>query len=165
MQSRRASLFPQLVARYRHNFNPTPFDPSRGSVGLEYQSGAGLSANAAVREATARLEALRLDRETRVQQLSERARNDFTNAVLQSRQAENLRDTLAATRTVAASFDRQYVVGRKSWLEVLNAHREVAQTQYSLADAYWGAQLAIHRFDLLSGRLLPQTRPDAEGRP
>lgn len=153
VEAKRANLFPQVVAKYRQNLVSNPLDPSRAYVGIEYQSGSGLSAAAVVREAQARVESIRADRESRAQALSERARNDWTNAALLGRQHSDLRRTAEATASVAESFDRQYVVGRKSWLEALNAHREVAQTQYALADAYWGSQLAIYRLDLLSGRL------------
>ena len=36
---------------------------------------------------------------------------------------------------VFESYSRQYLAGRKSWLEVMNASREIAQGEIQLAEA------------------------------
>ena len=146
VEARRAARYPQVVARYR-------YDVSSGSgggkhqalIGLDYQSGPGFAAAAAVREAEARVESLRLEHETQIQRLAERA--------------------LRSTREFAESTDRQFVIGRKSWIEVLNAYREVAQVAQSMADAYWGAQIAVHRLHLVTGLLRPAAAPAAVAAP
>ncbi len=156
VEARRAARYPQVVARYRH-------DVSSGSgggnhqalLGLEYQSGPGFAAAAAVREAEARVETLRLEHQTQAQRLAERARTDWTTARALSLQAGELERALRSTREFAESTDRQYVIGRKSWIEVLNAHREVSQVAQAQADAHWGVQLAVHRLHLLTGLLQP----------
>lgn len=156
VEARRAARFPQVVARYR-------FDVSSGSgggrhqalLGLEYQSGPGFSAAAAVRESEARVESLRLEHETQTQRLAERARTDWTSARVLGLQTGEYERALRSTREFAESTDRQFVIGRKSWIEVLNAYREVAQVAQSLADAYWGAQIAVHRLHLVTGLLRP----------
>lgn len=163
LEARRAARLPQVVARYRHNLG----SGSAGSggeafVGIEYQSGPGFAATAAVREAEARVESLRLEAQTRQQQLAERARTDWLQARTLSLQAGELRRALQGTREVAESMDRQYVAGRRGWIEVLNAHREVAQVAQTLADAYWSAQLATRRLQLLAGQL-PGGPPSGAG--
>jgi adhesin transport system outer membrane protein len=165
LDARRAARLPQVIARYRHNLGSgTAGNGGEAFVGLEYQSGPGLSASAAVREAEARVESLRLEAQTRQQQLAERARTDWLQARTLGLQAEELRRALQGTREVAESMDRQYVAGRKSWIEVLNAHREVAQVAQTLADAYWSAQLAVRRLQLLAGQL-PATPSPGTGSP
>ena len=42
--------------------------------------------------------------------------------------------SLQATEEVSASYDRQFLAGRKSWLDVMNAARELAQTESQWAD-------------------------------
>jgi adhesin transport system outer membrane protein len=42
--------------------------------------------------------------------------------------------SLKAAADVSTSYDRQFLAGRKSWLDVMNAARELAQTETQLAD-------------------------------
>jgi adhesin transport system outer membrane protein len=157
VDARRAARYPQVVARYRHDVSSAGAGGGRHQalIGLDYQSGPGFAAAAAVREAEARVESLRQEHETQVQRLAERARTEWTNAQVLGLQAGEYQRALRSTREFAESTDRQFVIGRKSWIEVLNAYREVAQMAQALADAHWGAQLAVHRLHLLTGLLRP----------
>jgi len=59
-------------------------------------------------------------------------------------------------RTNAAivdSFLRQYRVGRKNWLDVLNAQREAVQARYSLADVDAQALSGGLRVRLVAGAI------------
>jgi len=49
-------------------------------------------------------------------------------------QREPLRLLSRTNAAIVDSFLRQYRVGRKNWLDVLNAQREAVQARYSLAD-------------------------------
>jgi len=42
--------------------------------------------------------------------------------------------SLSSAQEVADSYDRQFLAGRKSWLDVMNAARELAQTETLIAD-------------------------------
>jgi adhesin transport system outer membrane protein len=153
VQARRAARYPQVVARIRYDLGSGGGSSHQAQLGLDYQTGPGFAAAAAVREAEARVETLRQEHEAQVQGLSERARTDWTTARVLGQQIEDLQLALRSTQEFAESTDRQYVIGRKSWIEVLNAHREVSQTAQLVADAYWGAQVAVHRLHLLTGLL------------
>lgn len=153
VQARRAARYPQVVARIRYDLVSGGGSSHQAQIGLDYQTGPGFAAAAAVREAEARVETLRQEYEAQVQRLAERARTDWITARVLGQQVQDLQLALRSTREFAESTDRQYVIGRKSWIEVLNAHREVAQTAQSVADAYWGAQVAVHRLHLLTGLL------------
>jgi hypothetical protein len=54
---------------------------------------------------------------------------------------------------IVDSFLRQYRVGRKSWLDVLNAQREAVQARYSLADVDAQALSGALRVRLVTGSL------------
>jgi hypothetical protein len=63
-------------------------------------------------------------------------------------------------RTNAAivdSFLRQYRVGRKNWLDVMNAQREAVQARYSLADVDAQALSGALRVRIVSGALSADT--------
>lgn len=65
----------------------------------------------------------------------------------------SLRAISSSTDEVVASYLRQYQVGRKTWLDVLNAQRETTQARYTLADLEAGIQAAHLRLLMLSGRI------------
>ena len=53
---------------------------------------------------------------------------------------------------VLDSYLRQFQAGRKSWLDLLNAARELAQNEYTLVDARAGLVGAMHRLQLRMGQ-------------
>lgn len=159
---RKASLLPQVLLRYDRLLGGDSFTrDSRVSVVLEYETGAGLSAASAVAEAQARVDALAHARETAERDLRRRIAEEFNGAMSLAEQVELFRRLADSNLEVKESFRRQFVVGRKSWIEVLNAQREAAQAQFSLADARWSAQRFAYRLGLTTGD--PSLAPNAAG--
>ncbi len=52
-----------------------------------------------------------------------------------SNQIQPLEELVRANESLMVSYLAQYKVGKKSWLDVMNAQREFTQAQYSLVDA------------------------------
>jgi adhesin transport system outer membrane protein len=48
------------------------------------------------------------------------------------------------------SWDRQFLAGRKTWVEVMNAARELAQAQTALAEVEVGYVVATWRLAVLA---------------
>jgi adhesin transport system outer membrane protein len=80
---------------------------------------------------------------------------------LQSDQEEliNTRKRIAALEKavegsdlVLASYQRQFQAGRKTWQDLLNAVRELAQNQYALVDARAAMLGAMHRLQVRLGQ-------------
>jgi adhesin transport system outer membrane protein len=57
---------------------------------------------------------------------------------------------VTATEDVVASYLRQYQIGKKNWLDVLNALRESAQAHYSAVDVASSTQSLQLRLMLLT---------------
>ena len=60
---------------------------------------------------------------------------------------------LTNSAEVLDSYIRQYQVGRRNWLEVLNTQREKTQAAYNLADVEYGLQASQVKLMLLTGDL------------
>jgi len=60
---------------------------------------------------------------------------------------------LQGAAEVVESYLRQYQIGRKNWLDVLNAQREKTNALYNLADMQYGLQQAQVRLMLQTGEL------------
>ena len=89
-------------------------------------------------------------------QLEQQVRTALADLEALAQQVEPAQLLVTATDDVVASYLRQYQVGKKNWLDVLNAVRESAQATYSAVDVATGAQSLQLRLMLLTGQLNAQ---------
>jgi len=146
LAQKRAALWPTLSLRAQHQrlANPAigqPASDNRVLVVLEYAPGAGLSAGADIDAAAARQAALRDELLAARQDVADTVATDYEDAVASAQRRQQIEHTLNANRAVLASYDRLFIAGKRGWLDVINAAREVIQTQVTLADA--SAQHAV----------------------
>lgn len=152
----KAERWPKLVLSYQHRLGSLPANvPDRGqvSLGLNYTPGAGFSSFSKSAAESARLQA-RLEavdsvrREKREQLLV-----DWAALQREFDRGTYLGTTTDSAREVLASYERLYMGGLKSWLEVLNALQELSQSELRQAQAANAATLAYYRWRLRSGEL------------
>jgi adhesin transport system outer membrane protein len=157
---RKGQLLPSLAARVEHLRNPiigVNSSTDRALLAFEFQPGAGLSSLSAVREAEARrLAALSAVEGSRLE-LEQKLNSAWIDAQSSATQREPLRLLARTNVAIVDSFLRQYRVGRKSWLDVLNAQREAVQARYSLADVDAQALSGALRVRLVTGALSADT--------
>jgi len=155
----KAQVYPSLVAGFQRTWAgtvPANYDRSKGYLGLEFQSGAGLSARAGVQAAVSRKEATEQELETLQRNLSAQVSAALSELEALQAQLGPSQALLAGTTEVVESYLRQYQVGRKNWLDVLNAQREKTQALYSDADTRYGLQLSKVRLMLMTGDISAQ---------
>ena len=126
---------------------------------LDYQSGAGLASLAAIRESEARRQAVYAERASALRDATDEVSADWADLQAFEAQALELRAQAAATAQVFDSFSRQYAVGRKSWVDVLNAQRELTQARYALAEARWASVRSALKLQLATGQLTAASLP------
>ena len=156
VQVRKAAIFPQLNAQYE---KPT-FGPDRVGVVLRAQTDGGLSRFSAVsvareRQASAEIALLSNERELREQIEVD----ELENAVAKDRAASSAISATSAT-AVTESFMRQFVAGRRTWFDVMNAVRESMTARISEVDARISAMASASRLLMRSGRWTPQAQKD-----
>jgi adhesin transport system outer membrane protein len=152
IDSRKAALWPALSARHERVFGANT-SYSVNYLALTYQPGAGLSAAAAIQEAKARESAAKNNLETNRKELIDKLRTDWNQRQTTMQDAVVLSELVEATQEMYESFARQFPVGRKSWLELLNARREASQARYSLADARWSGFLSAIKVLVATGEV------------
>jgi outer membrane protein, adhesin transport system len=151
----KSSLMPEVSLRYEHQTGSlsVPNAPSSNRVFLSVNSalGAGLSAMSGVNAAVAQLNAAQEQIAEQEQNISEQVQLDFT--LLQAAQARirGLSMASQAAAEVLDSYERQFLAGRKQWLDLMNAAREQAQTESQLADALGAFELSSLRLVLWTG--------------
>lgn len=156
IQVAQAQALPTVVAGYQYIVaGPLFTSPDRGRayVGLQYQPGAGLSTLSGVRSALARKEASEQELQVMVRNLEFQARTLYSDIDVLQAQLGPAEQLLEGTSDLVESYLRQYQIGRKNWLDVLNALREKTQAQYNLADVRFSLLQAKFKLLVLSGDL------------
>jgi adhesin transport system outer membrane protein len=135
---RRADLLPEIYLRAERqygNFNFTNGAPvNRLFVGVSSRLGAGLSGLSNVAAARSQLEAALAEVQVQTRNLNEQVLADHAQFTATERRLASVQASLRSAQSVSESFDRQFLAGRKTWLDVMNAARELAQTEAQIAD-------------------------------
>ena len=135
---RRAELSPEVYLRLERqygNFNlPNSSPENRLFFGLSSRFGAGLSSLTNVEAARTQHQAALAEIEVQSRNVAEQVLTDQALALSSARRLQSVQAALNANADVSASYDRQFLAGRKTWIDVMNAARELTQTEMQLAD-------------------------------
>ncbi|MDP2786705.1 MAG: TolC family protein [Pseudomonadota bacterium] len=135
---RRADLSPEVYLRAERqygNYSVSNSGPeNRLFIGLNSRFGAGLSSLSNVEGAKSQHQAALAEVEAQSRTVSEQVLADYALATSSESRLDALNASLEAAGQVSKSYDRQFLAGRKTWLDVMNAARELAQTELQLAD-------------------------------
>jgi adhesin transport system outer membrane protein len=147
----KAAIFPQLNAQYSYN---DVFGSQVGFVARLETSG-GLSRFAAVDGARARLENLTAQAGVAERQIRQRINSDLTEFDASQARAKVSLNASQISNRVSESYMRQFIAGRRSWLDVMNALRETLSARLGLADAEISSMSSFVRLSLRTGRWSP----------
>ncbi len=147
----RRSLFPQVLFQVSQN----EITGARAAIVLRAQTGNGLSRLSAADSAEARVDQAvaelgQADREGRT-----RLGIEYITLRSNQQRAEAGSEASQAAGDLLASYRRQFVAGRRSWLDVLNAAREVTTARAAESDARVNAAASATRIFALSCRWRP----------
>lgn len=137
----KAAIYPQVGVQYSHD----RFQGSGLGVAVQANTNGGLSPLAAANAAAARTNAARFritvaERETREATILDIVENTAAAA-----QVEASRDAADSSSNVTDSFMRQFITGRRTWLDVMNAVRESNAARIALANAELSAMSSSAR--------------------
>lgn len=150
--SARAAVFPQLSAEVSHN----EIVGTRAGLSLRETLDGGLTNFAAADAAKLRQQSAELQIGTAERQIRETVASDIAeNAAVRSRIAAAATAAESAN-AVTQSYLRQYIAGRRTWLDVMNAVREGSDAEISEADAEISAMASTARLLLNTCRWQPQ---------
>lgn len=161
----RSAYLPKVVLRVEKPTGGINADNrTRAMLVLQAQPGAGLSAKAGVDAAVARREGARAAHDAAERDVRERFTLDWNEAEASRQRLGNAGEASTTSTQVFESYARQYVIGRKSWNDVLNAVREATQAQFALEDTRAQAIAASLRLAAQTGTLAGRTAPAASAR-
>ena len=137
MEIQQASRWPEVYIRAQHTSGSVAAsrDPSL-LIGLRYQPSAGLSSVAKWRAAAQRAEGQAFAVETVRRDLLDAAHTDLEELASAAHRVAAMELAVSTSIQVLESYERQFVAGRRSWQEVLNAVRENADHRIAVVDAH-----------------------------
>jgi adhesin transport system outer membrane protein len=138
VNERSADLQPEFYARIEQQYGSFSYSSAtpetRVFVGVTSRLGAGLSSESNVQAARTQYEAALTEIDVQTRLVADQVSADQALATSADSRLVSVQAALESAKELSESYDRQFLAGRKSWLDVMNAARELAQTETLLAD-------------------------------
>lgn len=133
VKAQQASRYPSIYVQYKNDYNHKKHHSDDDiTIGLSYDPGAGFSNLALANASQARVQSLIQTQEASRRSVMENIQTEYQRFVSAKDQELSLVAAVAGAQIVLNSYRRQFVAGRKTWLEVLNAVREQSQYEQQL---------------------------------
>ena len=138
LRTKEAEKWPQLYVRLDVPIGNNYFNVKNSTVvfaGLSYTPGAGFANVVEAQALSTRVAKSEQGVEVAMKDIQETMQNDREEFLNAYAQISTLEKSVAGSDMVLASFERQFQANRKTWLDLLNQVRELAQNEYALVDA------------------------------
>lgn len=151
------AYMPTLYARVEHRmgddgyYYSSNFSSTRILFGLQFSFGPGLSASDEVQAARTREHATYYLREATLLELQSTVNSDIETWKTARGLVEQLEHSVALQREIVESYKRLFLAGSKSWLELLNASRELTDLERNHVNAKMQVLVAAYRLRLNAG--------------
>jgi adhesin transport system outer membrane protein len=139
-----------VYVRAEHTRDGSSSGSSRIYLGVSSNFGAGLSDRAASSAADQLVQAQQAEVDARRREVVEQVRAEHLAALAGDRRVGVLADSANFSATVLQAWRRQFLAGRKTWQDLMNAAREKAQADVVLGEATAARWVAVHRLRLLT---------------
>ena len=132
IETKRSELRPQLYARVDRGLGSG--GTTAAFVGVRYSTGAGFAASSEVDALIARAASLEGARDAARLEVLQTMLNDADEIQENLQRSKSLVVSVESSRQIHESYVRQFTAAKKSWLDVMNAMRELSQNEYALND-------------------------------
>ena len=132
IETKRSELRPQLYARVDRGLGSG--GTTAAFVGVRYSTGAGFAASSEVDALIARAASLEGARDAARLEVLQAMLNDANEIQENLQRYKSLVVLVESARQIHVSYVRQFTAATISWLDVMNAMRELSQNEYALND-------------------------------
>ena len=158
LNERQADLAPELYLRLERQRSPGAYGAvtmtaDRVYVGFSSRFGPGLSNLTVLESLSKRRDALQADYDAAKRNVVEAVQSEQEQLSAIETRLPLLRSAVDESVKTAQSWDRQFLAGRRAWVEVMNAARETAQAQIDWSDARASQIGAQWRMGIYCGQL------------
>ena len=138
LRVKESERWPQLYLRVDKPVGHNYTDGNTSTVafaGLSYTPGAGFATAVEAQALAQRISKSEQVVDSAMKDIQETLQNDREEFLNAYAQISALEKSVSGSDMVLASFERQFQANRKTWLDLLNQVRELAQNEYALVDA------------------------------
>lgn len=138
LRTKEAERWPQLYVRIDKPVGNHYLNANNSTVtfaGVSYTPGAGFANVVEAQALTQRIARSEQGVDAAMKDIQESLQNDREEFLNAYAQITALEKSVSGSDLVLASFERQFQANRKTWLDLLNQVRELAQNEYALVDA------------------------------
>ena len=138
MAEKRAALQPEVYVRAEHQrgnytYANTP-NTNRVIVGFSASTGAGFGVAYQLAALQNKHVGVLQEIETARRSVLEAVQTDFWNATAKQSEASMLLLNLESSKEIQAAWERQFINGKKTWNDVMNAARETSQAELAVIE-------------------------------
>ena len=138
MAEKRAALQPEVYVRAEHQrgnytYANTP-NTNRVIVGFSASTGAGFGVAYQLAALQNKHVGVLQEIETARRSVLEAVQTDFWNATAKQSKASMLLLNLESSKEIQAAWERQFINGKKTWNDVMNAARETSQAELAVIE-------------------------------
>jgi len=160
-----AEVMPTVSLRAEHQrgslyTNDPVNNESIAYLAVSFNPGAGLSAMSNIESAKYKILQAQDDLRTSEQELKDMLVRDYSDYVSAQSRLESVQYMIESSQTVLESYKRLFLAGKRQWLDLVNASREVTMNHVTLASLRASLIVSSYRLALEAGKL----RFDAKGR-
>ena len=158
IKSAKSALYPQVSLGYEKRYGELLNGQveEESFVSVQFTPGAGLSVASSISAAKQRKQSALDNLEAEKRQLRRQINATWSEYTAASFQLAPSKELVRATSSVVDSYLRQYAVGKKSWLDVLNAQRESTQAKNTLVDYEMFYLTSLYRLRILINQINPK---------
>lgn len=153
-----AAVMPNISLRAEHqrgslyDDNPISSD-TLAYVAVSFNPGAGLSSISNMESAKYRVLQAQDEYRVQEQELKDTLVRDYADYMAASSRLESLEYTIESSQKVLASYKRLFLAGKRQWLDLVNASRELTQNYVSLAALRSTLITSSYRLALAAGKI------------
>lgn len=154
----KAVIWPNISVKAERGVGSTslyydaPMNETLVYFSLQASPGAGLSAFSGIESAEAKIMEVRQEKLSKQQDLINKvmfAYNDYTSS---SNRIEYQSQSVGSSEKVFASYTRLFLAGKRQWLDLVNASRELTQNEMAFADTKSTHIVSAYQLALLGGK-------------
>lgn len=135
VEIKKANLLPTVYAKAEKQWDNKVIDTKTSFVlGVQYTPGAGFSSLSAVETARANFLSMQQEKENFQLELKQKVMAEWSDYSFTTKRYENYVMAVDTTQQTAESYNRLFISGKRSWLDMLNAEKEWSSAQISLSD-------------------------------
>ena len=158
LESTKSSVMPDLKLRAEHQRGSLYDDNINLSQNLIYATfsvttHAGLSAFSNVEAAKVKVHQIDFQKQTLEKELTDGVLTDYNNYLVATSKIDTLKSSIISSSNVLDSYSRLFVAGKKQWLDLVNASRELMQYNVDLSNQIALKQILEYKIALKTGRI------------